>query len=60
MFTPNPKDKDEYQFLYHGYTNKLNKEDLGEIWLSQCDLQQYSLPISSICEMYSALKEKKW
>jgi hypothetical protein len=58
MFTPNPKDKDEYQFLNHGYINRLSKEDLGEIWLAQDDLRKYNLPISKICEMFSSLREK--
>ena len=57
IFTSNPKTKDEYQFLYNGFSNKLSKEDLGEMWLQQNDLRSYDQPIPILCNIFASLKQ---
>jgi guanylate kinase len=59
MFTTNPKAKDEYQFLYHGYNNKLSKDDLGEMWLAQDELREYNQPIEILTKTFASIKEKE-
>jgi hypothetical protein len=59
QFTSNPTSKDEYQFLYHGFSNKLSKQDLGEMWLAQNDLSQYRQPIPILCQIFASHKERE-
>jgi GTPase SAR1 family protein len=58
IFTSNPEHKSEYQLLYHGYNNKLSKEDLLVMCLDQDNLRQLNQPISILCNIFSTLKEK--
>src|SRR5438093_4964859 len=53
------KNEQSYQFLFHGYSNKLSKEDLGAMWLDQDSLRQYKLPIPILCQLFASQRQKE-
>src|SRR5712671_2422006 len=50
IFTTTPKQQ-EYQLLYHGFTNGLSKSSLAALVLNQKDF--HNIPISVLCKEYS-------
>jgi len=56
IFTSTPKQQ-EYQLLYHGFTNGLSKDSVAALTLNQKDFQ--GIPIEALCKTFSKLHPEK-